>query len=244
MIVDLTALELAGLVLSAEFALVACAVPAALLARERRRTRDAAAQAAQLLAETTADAPTRHEALSDVFSNAFQLEGDDLDARVGEFVAREQAFYRAMTSVYLDRDECRLAEIPAQLTSVVAPWIDLAASAATPAVETEDLAAVNASLSAELDRTREHLESLLREYAKAFRQSAQAVVAAAPDTTPEGRIATPAATARASRAAPEIDVSLDEVAATTADAADDEAAALEQLFAAEIDLGADGERAA
>jgi len=218
----LTSLELAGLVLSAELAVVACGLPAVLLTRMRRRSSAAVAGAQRMLDTVDRSVPDRREALGQVFASAYQLEGAALAERVEEFVEREQAFYRAMTQVYLDRDNHGLEEIPAELAAVMAPWIDLATVSAAAVPERDSLAAENATLCAELDRTREHLESLLREYAKAFR---------AKETSAESEL--PAA------ATAVIDVSADDEVGVPLDGEEDEAAELARLLDAEVDGAGD-----
>ncbi|MGE0484096.1 MAG: hypothetical protein AB7Q81_08140 [Gammaproteobacteria bacterium] len=196
MIDQLTTLELAGLVLSAEFALVACVVPALLWRRGRSQTAAERGDAQRMLDGVESAVPTRREALATIFASTYQLEGDDLDARVDEFIAREQAFYEVMTSVYLERDSSRLKEIPEELTKVISPWIRLTPRNAVDRAEVDSLEATNselsdrnAKLSAELERTRTSMEELMQEYLRAYRKgesvasAAVAVAVAEPATS-------------------------------------------------------------
>jgi hypothetical protein len=179
MIPSLTTIELAGLILATEFALVACAVPAWLPRSTRRQHTLEADGARRLLDDVERAEPNRREALETIFADAYKLDADELGARVDEFIAREQAFYQVMTSVYLERDSRRLEEIPAELTKVIAPWIRLTPNNLIDAGALDTLEAENTALCAELDQTREHMEDLMREYLKAFdKQAAMAATAA------------------------------------------------------------------
>jgi uncharacterized membrane-anchored protein YhcB (DUF1043 family) len=186
MIEQLTTLELAGLVLSAEFALVACVVPALLWRRGRRQATTEQGDAQRMLDGVESAVPTRREALATIFATTYQLEGEDLDARIDEFIGREQAFYEVMTSVYLERDSSRLKEIPEELTKVISPWIRLTPRNAVDRAEVDPLEATNSELSdrnaklaAELERTRASMDELMQEYLRAYRKG-ETVAAAAP----------------------------------------------------------------
>lgn len=200
MIDQLTTLELTGLVLSAEFALVACIVPALLWRRGRRQVATEQGDAQRLLDGVESAAPTRREALSTIFATTYQLEGEDLDARVDEFISREQAFYEVMTSVYLERDSSRLKEIPEELTKVISPWIRLTPRNTVARTEVDSLEATNselsdrnAALSAELERTRTSMDELMQEYLKAYRKGERAVPAASAATAASAEAAATAA---------------------------------------------------
>jgi len=210
MMPSLTTLELAGLILATEFALVACLVPAWLLRRTRRLETLEAHGAQRLLDDVERAEPNRREALETVFATAYNLEADELGARVDEFIAREQAFYQVMTSVYLERDSRRLEEIPAELTKVIAPWLRMTPKNMIDAGALETLEAENTALSAELDQTRGHMEELMREYLKAFDKqavlAATAAGAALASADPVGREARDANNAVGQQRAPTDDV--------------------------------------
>lgn len=167
---SMTALELAGLVLSFEFALIACVLPAWLLRGRSRQSAVEQADARDMLETVEQGEPSRREALSTIFESTYQLEEDELESRVDEFIAREQAFYQVMTSVYLERDSSRLKEIPAELTKVISPWIRMTPQGGgdADADAVANLAEANNELSAELERTRQSMDELMQEYLKAF----------------------------------------------------------------------------
>lgn len=188
----MTTLELAALVMSAEFALVACIVPAVLWRRGKRQVASERQDAQRLLDGVETAAPTRREALSTIFATTYQLDGDDLEARVDEFISREQAFYEVMTSVYLERDSSRLKEIPEELTKVISPWIRLTPRNSVDRAEVDTLEATNselndrnAELAAELERTRASMDELMQEYLKSYRKGE------AFDARADGAAATP-----------------------------------------------------
>lgn len=183
----LSTLELTGLVLSGEFALVALVVPAMLLARRQQHQAVEQADAEQLLDSVEERAPTRREALSTIFTSTYALEGAELEAKVDEFIAREQAFYQVMTSVYLERDSSRLQELPDELTKLIAPWLRLTPRNTVAAAELAVLASTNAGLVSELADTQRSMQELMDEYTAAFEReraaSAPAQTAAAPPAT-------------------------------------------------------------
>lgn len=184
----LSTLELTALVLSGEFALVALVVPAMLLARRQQHQTVEQADAEQLLDSVEERAPTRREALSTIFTSTYALEGAELEAKVDEFIAREQAFYQVMTSVYLERDSSRLQELPDELTKLIAPWLRLTPRNTVAAAELAVLASTNAGLVSELADTQRSMQELMEEYTAAFEReraaSAPARTAAAPAAPP------------------------------------------------------------
>ncbi len=168
----LTALEVAGLVLSSEFALIAIAVPAWLLRRQHRQISSQIkvdTVATQTLLEAVeAKAPSRRDALSTIFATTYQMQGQELDAKVDEFVAREQAFYQVMTRVYLERDGDSLQAIPEELTKVISPWLRLTPRNMVDSATFSALESTNAELSTELDETKRSMADLMNEYMRAF----------------------------------------------------------------------------
>ncbi|MEX2481382.1 MAG: hypothetical protein WD928_11015 [Gammaproteobacteria bacterium] len=174
-------LELALAILCAEFALVALAVPAVMLRRDRHRLAGetaSAANAAEVAQEMMGDVeqaePARREALATIFASTYNLDEDAVAGRVDEFIGREQAFYQVMTSVYLERDSERLKEIPAELTKVISPWIRMTPSNMVAAAEVDALAESNSALGAELEETRRSMDELMAEYMKAFQKNTAA----------------------------------------------------------------------
>lgn len=189
----LTTLELALAILCVEFALIALLVPVVLLRRARRlaageaASAASAADAAQELMEDVEQAePARREALATIFASTYKLDDAEVAGRVDEFIAREQAFYQVMTSVYLERDSARLKEIPEELTKVISPWIRMTPSNMVDAAEVDALSESNSALGAELEETRRSMDELMAEYMKAFHKDAAARDGAAPPAAAAG----------------------------------------------------------
>lgn len=183
----ISTLELALAILCAEFALVALIVPVVLLRRERRRAAGEAASAAnavdaaqEMMDDVEQAEPARREALATIFASTYNLEEGEVAERVDEFIAREQAFYQVMTSVYLERDSARLKEIPEELTKVISPWIRMTPSNMVDAAEVDALTESNSALGAELEETRRSMDELMAEYMKAFHKNAASRDGAAP----------------------------------------------------------------
>lgn len=216
MMPSLTTLEVAGLILTTEFALVACVLPAWLLRRTRRQETLEAHGAQRLLDDVERAEPNRRQALETIFASAYKLEADEIGARVDEFIAREQAFYQVMTSVYLERDSRRLEEIPAELTKVIAPWLRMTPNNAIAAGTLETLAAENTALSAELGQTREHMEELMREYLKAFDKQAVLAATTAGVASASGEVVVRESRPADSRVSPELAPASAEGATATA----------------------------
>jgi len=173
----MTALELTGMGLAAEFALAALVM--FFIMRQRQRTLQTTARhdvqaASEHLVERE---PSRRESLQQLFATTYQMQGKALEARVEEFIARETAFYHAMLRVYLERDGAKLKELPDELLKVLAPWIELAPNAA-PDAAAAALRTENARLTAELDSTKETIAQLLEEYNAAFARYQQTAEAA------------------------------------------------------------------
>ena len=199
----LTTLELTGLVLSSEFALIALLVPALLQRRHQQHQGVERADAEQLLDDVEARTPTRREALSTIFTSTYALDGAELEAKVDEFIAREQAFYQVMTSVYLERDSRRLQELPDELTKLIAPWLRLTPRNTVAAADLTALASANADLESELADTRHSMQALLDEYTAAFERERAASAPARSAASPPApaRVAAVAAPAPAPAAA-------------------------------------------
>lgn len=159
--------ELTGLVLAAEFAFVALAL-FFFMRRQHRVTQVTTHHAVQAASEhLAAQESSRRENLKRVFATTYHLQGQTLEKRVEEFIAREQAFYNLMLKIYLERDGAKLKELPDELLKVVVPWVELAPNAA-PDQAAAALRQENARLAAELDRTKETIVQLLHEYDAAF----------------------------------------------------------------------------
>ena len=163
-----TSLELAALLLAVEFALLAWLGPILILRRSRQVAVSEETQASALLDDVVQKEPSRRDALATIFASTYQLEGDELDGKINEFVEREQAFYEVMTSVYLDRDGQRLHEIPDELTKLISPWVRMTPNNMVDKASLDDLANENDALSSELNETKRNMDELMAEYQSAF----------------------------------------------------------------------------
>lgn len=243
MSMSLTTLEFTGILLAVEFALLAWIGPVLVLRSRRQADTEDDAGAAQLLDEVEQKEPSRRDALTTIFAETYQLEGDELDNTVNEFVAREQSFYQVMTSVYLEREPARLQEIPEELTKVISPWIRMTPKNQVDAAAVSELESEKDALSTELEQTKESMETLMAEYLAAFEKArsleaeAEAEAAAevneepaAVDATAEDADAAPAQAteepaAAVDTAAPEEASDADSAAETVAATADEDGAA-------------------
>ena len=163
-----TTLELALTALSVEFALLTL-VFAALLWRGKRRQQAAAVATVSALASTVAqsEAP-RREALLTVLRGTYKFDVEAAERVVSDFIEREQAFYNMLISVHLGRNGKTLADVPAEVTRLVAPWLRLTPRAAVDEETVAALASQNSALNAELAETKVVLDDLMNEYSAAF----------------------------------------------------------------------------
>lgn len=168
----MSTLELAGLILAVEFALVAWVILFVLLRRQRQSLQTDHAHADAAIKELANNEVSRRDALSTLFQSTYGLEGEELESRVKEYVEREQAFYSAMLSLYLQRDGGKLKDLPAELTKILTPWASLTPSGMVPASEISSqigsLEHEKAELATELEHTKQTLEQLMDEYMAAF----------------------------------------------------------------------------
>ena len=165
---EFTTLEVAGAIVAAECMLLAWIVPAMILLRQRKRVDDDNAGAEALLKDVDTKQPSREEALSTILQSTYQLEGDELEGVVNEFVEREKAFYQAMTQVYLERDHDGLKKIPEELTKVISPWLRMTPKNSVDASVVQGLEDQNTALQSSLEETKAHMDALMVEYQKAF----------------------------------------------------------------------------
>jgi hypothetical protein len=158
-----TTLELALAALVVEFALLAL-VFAGLLWRGNRRQQVAAVETVGSLVSNVAqsEAP-RRQALLNLLRDSYEFDGPAAERVVSDFIEREQAFYNMLIGVHLGRGGKTLADVPSEVTRLVAPWLKL-----TPGAAVADLESRNQALSAELDETKKVLDDLVREYSVAF----------------------------------------------------------------------------
>ncbi|MBK5964621.1 hypothetical protein CCR95_11155 [Thiocystis minor] len=180
----MSALELGSLILAVEFALVAWAILFFLLRRQRQQLHSDQTHAGAAIEKLAKTETSRRDDLTALFQSNYQLEGEELAARVDEYVAREKAFYNAMLSLYLERDGAKLKDIPAELTKVLSPWTNLTPSGLVPAGELDHLESEKSELAAELESTQRTLDELMQEYSAAFSRSHQPPESAPPQAAP------------------------------------------------------------
>ncbi|AHF05522.1 hypothetical protein MARPU_09795 [Marichromatium purpuratum 984] len=185
----MSALEIGGLILSVEFALVAWGVLFFMLRRQRKGAKQAQVDASAVLEQVDTGEEARREALSGVFAATYQLEGDELQSTVDEYLERERAFYNAMLDIYLERSGEKLQDLPKELTKVLAPLVHMTPTNMVDVEQLSDLEDAKAQLEAELGDTKKTLNQLMDEYNAAFsaqQQEAAAAAAAPPAETAGG----------------------------------------------------------
>ncbi|KXX66367.1 hypothetical protein [Marichromatium gracile] len=179
----MSALEIGGLILSVEFALVAWGVLFFMLRRQRKGDRQAQADASAVLEQVDTGEEARREALAGVFAATYQLEGDELQSTVDEYLERERAFYNAMLDIYLERSGEKLQDLPKELTKVLAPLVHMTPTNMVDVEQLSDLEDAKAQLEAELGDTKKTLNQLMDEYNAAFSAQQQEAAAAAASPT-------------------------------------------------------------
>ncbi len=176
-----TSLELGLLLLAVQFAGMTIALAVVLLKRGRATEQQQTQAVTGLVNKVEATADARREALKTVFSDTYQFDGEEAERVVTDFIERERAFYNAMIGVHLGRGGKTLADVPAELTKVVAPWLRLTPKHMVSADAVEALETANSALSAELESTKRVLDELMEEYNAAFHKENRLAQAAAAD---------------------------------------------------------------
>ena len=187
----MSTLHLAALILAGEFALVAWIILFLMLRRQRHQARDDEAHAGAVIEHLEASELSHRDALTNLFETTYRLEGEELAAKVDEYLERERAFYSVMLNLYLNRDGAKLKEIPTELAKVIKPWAEITPAGMISASEVTSLESEKAQLSAELENTKETLEQLMEEYMAAFKKAEQQATAT-PPPEPEPRAASSA----------------------------------------------------
>ncbi len=123
----MSTVELAGWILALEFALIAGVVFFLMRRQQWAATKSERAKAPP----PTAAPASRRQQLMQLFEQALQLSGDKLNQRVDGYLSREQAFYTAMTALYLNREGLAFQDLPPELATTLIPWSDLAPDVAT-----------------------------------------------------------------------------------------------------------------
>lgn len=160
-----------GLELAAFFAIIG-----AFLLWRMKKGKNADRKAAQTLVENVkGNEKNRREGLLKVFGECYEMEEDELNAAVDEFLNRERAFYKTLISVYVDRDASEFSKMTGALEEMVKPYSDLALSAEV-SVDTDELETLqeqNKNLEKELGESKQVMDELLSEYTATFDKKAK-----------------------------------------------------------------------
>lgn len=178
-----TSLELALLILSVEFGLLAVAITFFSYRGTRSAEAESTAEASELVSKISNTEEARRTALETVFRDKYQFEGDELTEAVDEFMAREKAFYNAVVGAFLGRGKNKISDLNDELTKVVAPWISITPKKMVDADTAQALAAQKSELESELGETKQVLEKMISEYNRAFRVESGGAAAAAPSAS-------------------------------------------------------------
>lgn len=170
-------LHLAALILAGEFALLAWIILFLMLRRQSHQEQHDQAHAGAVMEHLEANEISHRDALTQLFETTYRLEGEELAAKVDEYMERERAFYNMMLNLYLNRDGAKLKEIPAELAKVVKPWAEITPTGMINASEVTNLEQEKARLAFELENTKETLEQLMDEYMAAFKKTEQQAAA-------------------------------------------------------------------
>jgi len=142
------------------------------------KTKKADRNAAQeLVKNVKSNEKSRRDSLLQVFGESYDMEEDELNAAVDEFLKRERAFYKTLISVYVDRDAAKFAKLATDLEKMVKPYSDLALSA-DPTVDNEEMEALqqqNMSLEIELNESKKVMDELLSEYSATFDKEGEGI---------------------------------------------------------------------
>jgi len=163
-----TTLELALLALCAEFALLCVGLVFLQLRGKRQHAATTLASVSSLVSTVEqADAP-RREALLTVLRETYRFDDEKAEQVVSDFIEREHAFYNALIGVHLGRGGKTLADVPAEVTRLVAPWLRLTPSKVVDESAVEALQTQNLALTNQLAETKQVLDDLMSEYSAAF----------------------------------------------------------------------------
>jgi hypothetical protein len=169
-----TSLELALIILSVEFALLALGLTF-YLRRGSNDQRAAAVDSVTTLVGTVERTEKhRRDALLTTMQEIYRMEPDEAERVVSDFIERERAFYNALIGVHLGRTGKTLADVPSEVTKLVAPWLRVTPRGQVDESEMVALQDTNSALEMELADTKKVLDSLMAEYSAAFnRQQAE-----------------------------------------------------------------------
>jgi len=183
---SLTTLEIGLIIVSVE--LTAALVYSFYSQFRRKAALEGASRAAagDLLEKVSDKAQSRRDALTLILTEAYNLEGEELEKFADEFIAREEEFYKAIAEVFANRDYERLQTITEDLNKVVAPCIGMVPANQVDKSEADALKSMvdaledtNQKLNQNLAETTTNLEQITAEYNAAFARAAGEAAAAA-----------------------------------------------------------------
>lgn len=164
----MSTLETALLFLCVEFALLAAALAFLQWRGGRRQQHATLANVTSLVSTVEQATAPRREALLTVLRETYRFDDEKAEQVVSDFIEREHAFYNALIGVHLGRGGKSLADVPAEVTRLVAPWLRLTPSKLVDESEVEALQTQNLALSGQLAETKQVLDDLMSEYSAAF----------------------------------------------------------------------------
>ncbi len=163
-----TSLELALLVLCVEFGLIAVVIMFVSRRSERQQQNEAVENVTSLVATVEKTEVHRRDALMATMQEIYRMDADESEKVVADFIERERAFYNALIGVTLGRGDKSLADVPAEVTKLVAPWVRITPRGQVDKAEVTALQDTNSALEMELSDTKKVLDSLMAEYSAAF----------------------------------------------------------------------------
>ncbi len=150
---------------------VVMALVGSFLIWKMKRGKTADRNAAQVLVKSIKkNEKGRRESLLQVFGESYDMEEEELNAAVDEFLKRERTFFKTLISVYVERDAGEFSKLTTALEEMVKPYSDLALSTEL-SVDNEQLEALqeqNQVLGKELDESKKVMDELLSEYTATF----------------------------------------------------------------------------
>lgn len=168
-----SSLELALLVLCIEFALVATGL--LYFSRRAGQVQEARAveNATLLVNSVERSEGQRREALLITMQDTYRMDPAEAERVVSDFIEREHAFYNALIGVHLGRSGKSLADVPGELTKLIAPWLRITPRGQVGKEAVEALESSKAAVESELSDTRKVLDELMAEYNAAFNRAQQ-----------------------------------------------------------------------
>ena len=163
-----TSLELALTILCVEFALLAVGLTFYLRRGSNEQRLAAVDSVTTLVGTVERTEKHRRDALLTTMQEIYRMEPDEAEKVVSDFIERERAFYNALIGVHLGRTGKTLADVPSEVTKLVAPWLRVTPRGQVDESEIVALQDTNSALEMELADTKKVLDSLMVEYSAAF----------------------------------------------------------------------------